>query len=321
MLEYDLLEAEEDGDRWLNAEIIADGEMPEVGPWIIEKLLVLDSCPYCRHPMRHASHHWQKGEAPRDWDLVHCPNCAYWQFFGKHWVDAYLHSYIYWEAYIPRARSFEELLPLGCETELAQALRRDRRLWSSLEPRRLETLVAEILRANYKPCEVVHLGMPHDGGVDVLLIDADGRQWVVQVKRRSTGAGESVNTLRNLLGVMYEDKELRGIVVSTADHFTHHARALRRRVAAKGGVIELVDRGKLNLMLSPLIPERPWALLYDEYVGVLETGLDRRSAFRAVERKLHRVQPGQAPSAPARRNRAPGAPVRQSTLDLEREEQ
>jgi hypothetical protein len=108
----------------------------------------------------------------------------------------------------------------------------------------------------------------------------------VQVKRRARHGGEPVETLRNLLGVMYVDDKLNGIVVSTADHFTYRSYDLQQKAAKKGCAIELVDRGKLDLMLTPLIPQRPWLELLDEYDGELARGLNGQDVFRVLERKL-----------------------------------
>lgn len=279
MFEFDRFEAEDDGWRAINGNDLEGDESPEVGPWLIEELLAGEVCPYCNRGLRRAGHNW--GDAPqggncREWTLVHCPNCAFWQFFGKHGLLNDFPSRIYWEAYIGKARTFANSLPPGCERELAQALRRNRSHWTLLDPSRLETFVAEILRANHQPCQVTHLGRPFDGGIDVLLIDSAQHEWVVQVKRRTSHSGEGVDTVRNLLGVMYADDKLRGIVVSTADHFTYRAYDLRQKAAKKGCMIELVDRGKLDLMFSPLIPQRPWIKLreYDQ------------DLFRLLERKL-----------------------------------
>ena len=61
------------------------------------------------------------------------------------------------------------------------------------------------------------LGRPRDGGVDVLLIDAEKEEWLIQVKRRkSQNSTEGVNTIRNILGVMTVKDVYKGIVVSTA---------------------------------------------------------------------------------------------------------
>jgi hypothetical protein len=50
----------------------------------------------------------------------------------------------------------------------------------------------------------------------------------------------------------------RGIVVSTADHFTLRARQAAKKLKKQGFYIELIDKGILNRMLDPILPDRPW---------------------------------------------------------------
>jgi hypothetical protein len=47
-------------------------------------------------------------------------------------------------------------------------------------------------------------------------------------------------------------------VVSTADHFTFQSCKAAKGVEQVGYYLELIDRGKLNRMLDPLLPDRPW---------------------------------------------------------------
>ncbi|HKU77951.1 MAG TPA: hypothetical protein VJR02_28815 [Pyrinomonadaceae bacterium] len=86
---------------------------------------------------------------------------------------------------------------------------------------------------------------------------------------------------------MYSEDSLRGIVVSTANHFTYWAQELSRKVQNKGCLIDLVDRGKLDLMLDPLIPVRPWNAIYDEYIhGWGDDVPDGRAVFDLLEKRL-----------------------------------
>ena len=181
---YDEFHVEDDGWRIINGEEL-DDQFPKVGPWVIENLRARRKCPYCRSPLRSARQVW--GDYPnggncKEWVLVCCRWCALWQFFCKHGLLDDFPSRIYWEAYLSKARTFSEVLPEGCESELAQVLRRDKRNWTLIDPKRLELFVADILRANYGHCEVTHMGKPNDGGIDVLLIDSEQNQWLVQVK-------------------------------------------------------------------------------------------------------------------------------------------
>jgi hypothetical protein len=119
--------------------------------------------------------------------------------------------------------------------------------------------VADIFRANHASSEVIHVGKPDDGGVDVILIDSANEQWLAQVKRRERqDSSEGVSTIRNLIGTMVLEGAKRGIVVSTADHFTLRARQAAKKLKKQGFYIELIDKGILNRMLDPILPDRPW---------------------------------------------------------------
>lgn len=158
-----------------------------------------------------------------------------------------------------RVREFDNDLPEYCSSELASYLRQNPRKWHQYEPKRLEKLVADIFRANYHEAEVVHIGKPDDGGVDILFIDSTNQQHLIQVKRRiQEDSAEGVSTIRNLIGAMVLKEAIRGIVVSTADHFTLRAQQAAKKAQYLGLYIQLVDRGILNLMLDPVLPDRPW---------------------------------------------------------------
>lgn len=121
-----------------------------------------------------------------------------------------------------------------------------------VHPHVLERIVGDCFRSNWGCVDVIHVGRPCDGGVDVVLVMSDGGRWLVQVKRRQNAtAVEGVTTVRNLLGTLVSEGELRGVVVSTADHFSHFARKLCScpNVIEKGYEIRLVDRGVLKEML------------------------------------------------------------------------
>jgi len=196
-----------------------------------------------------------------------CVHCSYWRyhrvktdFYGSRGVFG-LHSYT---SHLSKVHEYEEL-PEGCLTEIAQQMRVRARHWHSITPIRLERLVRDIFKANYGSTEVIHVGKPGDGGVDVLLIDSEDRRFLIQVKRREDPASaEGVNTVRNLLGTMMLENSRYGIVVSTADHFTYRAYEAVGRANECGMTIRLVDRGLLNRMLDPLLPDRPWLDIIDQ---------------------------------------------------------
>ena len=241
--------------------------------------LLNKKCPFCQRQLATAQYKemCDKPEEYGDWiekedmadepreffgALEYCMYCLYWRwhyleslFYGGRDVT-YIHNY---KGLLSKVQEFSEPLPEGCSPELVQWLRRNETIWHTMNPYRLERLVADVFRANYLDAEVIHVGKPDDGGVDVLFIDAGGLRWLIQVKRRENpNMGEPVGTIRNLLGTMSLEESMYGIVVSTADHFTYQAHRDVNRADKQGKIIKLIDRGKLDRMLDPIMPDRPW---------------------------------------------------------------
>jgi len=136
--------------------------------------------------------------------------------------------------------------------ELVGYLQRNPTALRQLHPKAFERLVGDCFRANWGAAEVKYVGGPDDGGVDVVLVMSEKERWLIQCKRRATeDAVEAVSTVRELLGTLLTEGELRGIVVSTADHFSYHARRLAgdAHLSDLGYDIRLADYGILREML------------------------------------------------------------------------
>jgi HJR/Mrr/RecB family endonuclease len=237
--------------------------------------LIRRRCPYCRADLRVLERVERPFSEDEDIDvetlgaLELCPGCRYWRW---HFVDSqfmarggeFVHNYV---SYVSKEREFAEVLPDGCASELAQWIRRKQQLWHLMSPRRLERLVADVFRANHADAEVSHVGRPADGGVDVVMVEASGNTWLIQVKRRQRpGSTEGVSTIRNLLGTMILNGARHGVVVSTADHFSTHALAAVGRARECGMIVRLVNRVMLDRLIEPLMPYDPWVpLLVDHF--------------------------------------------------------
>lgn len=119
--------------------------------------------------------------------------------------------------------------------------------------------MADVFKANYENAQITHVGKPDDGGVDIKLVESNNNQWLIQVKRREKlNCAEGVCTIRNLLGTLVLEGQTQGIVVSTADHFTLRAQQAAQKSKKLGFNIKLIDKGILNQMLEPVLPDRPW---------------------------------------------------------------
>lgn len=258
MTQYDLFEVQDDGCT-VNGDYIHREQELRLREYVIDEFPIITSCPFCSTIMLTTLYEWTSDdeENGQDSTLWSCPNCAYWQWFFHSYTMG-IPASVSWDAWISKARYFNDC-PEFCRSELAQAIRRNRKLWHEIEPYKLEKLVAAVFKSNYADCEVMHVGKSDDGGVDVVFIDSDKLQTLIQVKRHThSHASEGVGTVRSLLGAMLLKGALRGIVVSTADHFTYRAYEAIGRAKEIGMAVDLIDRGKLNRMLDPLIPDKPW---------------------------------------------------------------
>ena len=264
--------------------------------------LLSAACPFCQTRLQNASK-CLAGSAGIDGlddvdedesrigALEVCRRCTYWRWhhlstkvYGSRGLMA-THEY---RSHAGKLAEFPAALPPGCAEELAIHLRRRPSLWNAISPFRLETFVAEIMRANFQPVEVSHVGRIGDGGVDVVCIEADDRRWLIQVKGRlHASKGESVETIRNLLGAMHLEGSSYGAVVSTADHFTHVAHQAVGAAASKGSTVRLVDRSTLDRLLAPLLPCQPWAaMLRVEYTAFLPEFVRQDDGLETPNRQL-----------------------------------
>ena len=221
----------------------------------------LRNCDYCSTKLLKIEDEISGERSRRDYSLWYCKYCRFWQ--ARVYSDPlggcmpppdHL-------AYVSKLREFDTSLPDGCSEELASYIRRHPNFWHSMDPTHFERLVADVFQANYRNAEVIHVGRPKDGGVDVLFVDAEREEWLIQAKRReSPKYSEKVDTIRNALGTMVVNGKQNGIVVSTAQKFSRYA--IQETVAAKEGPyrmrVELVDKSILNRMLDPILPDRPW---------------------------------------------------------------
>lgn len=195
----------------------------------------------------------------RKYRLWYCRNCRFWQ--SLLYYDPYrgcLPGPDHW-AYVSKMREFKTNLPDPCDSEIASWIRRDPSFVHSYNQKRFEKFIADVFRANFAAVEVIHVGKPDDGGVDVLLIDSESEQWLVQVKRREApDRAEGIRTIRDLLGAMILEGAFRGIVVTTSNQFSLRAKQAVCKVGQFGILIKLIDKGILNRMLDPILPDRPW---------------------------------------------------------------
>ncbi len=184
-----------------------------------------------------------------------CVKCGFWNARcnkGRGSVGLVERSY---------AAAVKRIFPIDAPkpaiNELKEYLRRKPHLMTDIDATVFERLVGDIFKDTWGDVEVIHVGKTNDGGVDLVLIVADNVRWLVQCKRRqSLKATEGVRTVRELLGSLVTEGELKGIVVSTANHFSFEARKLagNPNLVDTGYEIELCDFGVLKEMMAGSTP-------------------------------------------------------------------
>lgn len=130
---------------------------------------------------------------------------------------------------------------------------------ATIDPYMLEKLVQAVLSDHFA-CEVHHVGRSGDGGIDLLVLDADVPR-AVQVKRRSRDRAESVHFVREFLGALLLGGHKSGVFVSTAPRFSPPAEATARLAESLGLVrrFDLVDKNEFAAMVGLSAPnEAPW---------------------------------------------------------------
>lgn len=197
------------------------------------------ACPYCNEPLTDELNRQFGGLTGGGLSFVTCSLCGFWRHaiwdgvMGTTWT-------------IPYARGFqpqEQAVALG---ELARELRDSPQRIYDLHPAKFETLVGGILK-DFFDCEVMHVGRTGDGGIDLLVLDADA-PLVVQVKRRTRAdATEGLEVVKHLFASLFVTGSRRGMVVTSAQRFTRGAKAWVRLPALRdsGYELELVDINRL----------------------------------------------------------------------------
>jgi restriction system protein len=132
---------------------------------------------------------------------------------------------------------------------------------------KMELLVKDIL-SDFFQSEVRHVGKTGDGGVDLLLINKD-EPTLIQVKRRTKKESvETISTVRDLLGAMFINNSKKGMIVSTADHFTKIAIKTGEEEVKKGKLtsFDMIDFDNFCAMLNLVRKDQnpPWLALAEK---------------------------------------------------------
>lgn len=212
-------------------------------------------CPFCHTPISHSVYHKSKHDYP-DWlfgsfeqweEVVQCADCGWWEYKYQNSSDAVVDGISasdleYSSAILRRYDNSSCDVPIDA---LRQQLLKTPDIIYSINPHKMEELVRSVFSDFYPSCKVYSFGKTRDGGKDGILVDDNGNQILLQIKRRENPkATEGVTALRELMGVSLLYDNVKGcIFVSTADHYSPDAVKYANEIENRRKVemFELVD--------------------------------------------------------------------------------
>jgi len=151
-------------------------------------------------------------------------------------------------------------------TTLLNELQKDTKGLYEIHPNKMEELSGYVL-ASFFDCDVKYVGKSGDGGKDLILIFKDD-PILVQVKRRSKeNSVESISTIRDLLGTLFIENSRKGMVVSTANHFSKKSLEVKTDLLEENKLdyFELIDFKRFIEMLNLIRVSntKPWEKLLE----------------------------------------------------------
>lgn len=224
-----------------------------------QKMRSHNNCPNCKSNLREV-HKEHRDSKLQEIVVKECPACGWWLADDHYSLEVKGGSCISYE--ICRRGLLREFSVGGSEIPI-ESLRKY--IFNHSEgiylanPDKMEHLVGSVF-SEHMNCEAIHVGGPNDDGIDLVLIDGN-QKYLVQVKRRSSqDKAESVKGIREFVGAMVLNSEMKGIYVTTAPRFSPNARETANRAIRLGAVdeIKLVDGKRLlevcDLTRNNIIP-------------------------------------------------------------------
>ena len=212
-------------------------------------------CPFCHTEIKNKVYQKEQRDCPEwlfgsfdQWEeVIQCPVCGWWEYKYQNSSDAILDGIRasdieYSSAILRRYDNSSCEAPINA---LREQLLKTPDIIYSVHPHKMEDLVRSVFSDFYPSCKVYAFGRTRDGGKDGILVDNNGNQTLLQIKRRENPkATEGVIPLRELMGVsLLYDNVKSCIFVSTADHFSPEAIKYAKAIESRHIVdtFELID--------------------------------------------------------------------------------
>lgn len=212
-------------------------------------------CPFCHKEIKTTIYQNYKVETPEwlggsfeQWEhVIQCLDCGWWEYQYSNQSDAIdngirASDIKYCSAILRRYNDNAIDVPINV---LREYINKNPSKIYKINEHKMEDLVRSVFSDFFPSCTVRKFGQTRDGGRDGLLIDENGQQFLISIKRReSPNATEGVSTLRDLIGATVVENNISGcIVVSTADHFSKDAADYAKKVLSTNFIerFELID--------------------------------------------------------------------------------
>jgi len=216
-------------------------------------------------------YHCSYGWALIDHIVLKCIKCGWWKYIyecnnGREGIVDRGQTRIYKGA-IKVYNSEDEKLPIDV---LNEECKKNPNILYNIGTRKFEEFLQNILRGVYN-CDVIHCGKTGDGGVDLIILDAD-EPIMVQARRRTekrAAFSEPIENIREFLGVMFIDNYKRGIYVTTAKKYSIGAKNILEKILKKRDItkFDLIDFDTLVSIfnLQKINNSAPWEKLIKNY--------------------------------------------------------
>ncbi len=213
-------------------------------------------CPFCKSTMRN------RFSDDETFLVADCKFCGFWRVIKSQGLGGFRNKYETpaWRGVAKYYDTSDVEVPLA---DLRRFLFRKPNHLANVNPFVFEELMADCLRSAFPGCEIAKIGGVRDRGIDLILVRANGESYLVQVKRRSNiEKKETVEVVRQLNGVLFRENIPRGLVITTAHHYTRDA-IDETWVNVDGGVWKSIDLYGYQdivdwLALPSPSPYEPW---------------------------------------------------------------
>lgn len=212
-------------------------------------------CPFCKRKIENIVYQkhnydtpeWLFGSFEQSEYVIQCQSCGWWEYKYSNCSDAIIDGIRASDAEYSSAilKSYDEDsidIPVKA---LREYIAKNPNVIYKINAHKMEDLVRSVFSDFFPACTVKKFGQTRDGGRDGLLIDENGQQFLLSIKRRELpNATEGVSTLRDLIGATIVEDNVNGcIVVSTADHFSKSAKDYAEKVLSKNIIttFDLID--------------------------------------------------------------------------------